>query len=101
MTLEIARDLALLVLMAQGCVLTLVLGTGLFLATRGLRKGLRWLEATGLPRLHRFVRLLAERTQVYSAKVTAPWLKLEVARYQVAHSLRFAFHLLRQRRRSS
>ncbi len=101
MTLAVARDLALIVLVAQGCVFTLVLGAGLFLATRGLHKGSRWLEATGFPQLHRFARLLAERTRLYSEKVTAPLLKLEVARYQAAYSLRFAFHLLRQRRRSS
>jgi hypothetical protein len=101
MTLATARDLALLVLMAQGCVFTLVLGAGLFLATRGLHQGLRWLETTGFPQLQHVARLLAARTRLYSEKVTAPWLKLEVARYQAAHSLRFAFHLLRQRRRLS
>ncbi len=101
MTLAIARDLALLVLLAQGCVVTLVLGAGLFLATRGLRKGLRWLEGTGFPRLHRFARVLAEQSHWYSAKVTAPLLELEVARYQAAYILRLTFHLLRQRRRPS
>jgi hypothetical protein len=100
MTLATARDLALIVLAAQGCVLILVLGGGLFLATRGLGQGLGWLQGIGFPRLRRFADLVAARTRLYSAKVTAPFLKLETTRYRAAYSLRLTVHLLRQRRRS-
>lgn len=100
MTLATARDLALIVLAAQGCVLILVLGVGLFLATRGLGQGLRWLQGTGFPRLRDVTRLVAERTRVYSANVTAPLLALETARYRVGYSFHLALRLLRQRRRS-
>ncbi|MCX7852053.1 MAG: hypothetical protein N2383_04645 [Caldilineales bacterium] len=100
MTLATARDLALIVLAAQGCVLILVLGAGLFLATRGLGRGLGWLQGVGFPRLRHWTQLAAERTRFYSQKVTAPLLALETARYQAGFSLGLIVRLLRQRRRS-
>ncbi len=101
MTLATARDLSIILLSLEALVIMIILGAVLFLTTRGLNQGVRWLRTIGFPEAQRFGRLVADQTTVYSAKVAAPIVGLETTVHQVRGAARAMPRLLRQRRRRS
>lgn len=101
MTLATARDLSIILLSLEVLVIVLLLGAVLFLTTRGLSQGIKWLRTIGFPEVQRYSRLVADRTAVYSAKVTDPIVGLETTIHQTRRAARAMPRLLRQRRQRS
>lgn len=98
MTLATARDLSIILLSLEALVITLILGAVLFLTTRGLSQGIRWLRTIGFPEVQRYGRLVSDQTKFYSAKVTAPIVAVETTVHQARGSVSAIPRFLRRRR---
>ncbi len=100
MDLRTAADISIIILAIEGIVLVAVPGVLFYFLNKGMRKGTSWLKSTGLPEAQRYTRLMADKTNEYSGKITEPIIKVDTATTEVQSAARMTFNGLRGRKRN-
>ena len=101
MDLATARDLSIILLAIEAIILVLVPGVIFYFSIKGLRQGTKWLKITGLPEAQRYTRLMADKTNEYSAKIAEPITKVDTASIQARTTASSTWQGLRRRRQRS
>ncbi|MCP4164877.1 MAG: hypothetical protein GY759_03155 [Chloroflexi bacterium] len=101
MDLATARDLSLIWLAFLGIILTLVPAAAFYFSIRGMNVGTKWLRKIGLPEAQKYTRLMADKTNEYTAKVTDPITEVETAVTQAKSTVSSVPTVLRRRRQRS
>ena len=98
MTLTDWTNLAIILLAVEAFVFVLIPAVLLYYSVRGMQSTRAWLRTIGLPQSQRISRLVAERTNTYSAKVTEPFVQVEASTTQARATLSAFPNLIRRRR---
>ncbi len=101
MDLATARNLSIILLAIEGFILVLVPGAIFYFSIKGLRQGTKWLKIIGLPEAQRYTRLVADKTNEYSARIAEPITKVETATTQTYTTATATWNGLRRRRQRS
>jgi hypothetical protein len=101
MDLAIARDLSIILLAIEAIILVAVPGVIFYFSIKGLRQGTRWLKITGLPEAQRYTRLMADKTNEYSARIADPITKVDAAGARARTTASATWQGLRRRRQRS
>ncbi len=101
MDLATARDLSIILLAIEIFILVLVPGAIFYFSIKGLRQGQKWLKITGLPEAQRYTRLVADKSNEYSAKIADPFIKVDTVTIQTRKTARATWSGLRSRRQRS
>ncbi|NUQ37330.1 MAG: hypothetical protein HUU23_05940 [Caldilineales bacterium] len=95
------RDIALVFLILQAFILSLIPGAILYGLWWGMRKGNQWLRQVGFPQARQISDRVEEESRRYGAKVAAPLIALDEQVTRVTHTTAATATALRGRQRSS
>jgi len=95
------RDIALVFLILQAFILSLIPGAILYLLWWGMRKGNQWLRGIGFPQARHYSEVVERESRRYAAQVTAPVLNLDQQLTRITHTAAAVGAVLRGRQQRS